>query len=156
MPFCNKNLTPLQRRSMQRMGSVLLLTVLTNLTNPHFPNVFFDLFPGLLRFLSSHQDAHNGLSSALLVGSLSAISLLPVLLGVWVAANYLKAEPDEFIRALVIRALLWGFAVTMAGDAIVGVLMTYYSRPFPISLLNADLFIVSTGIAFRLVLRSYR
>jgi len=156
MPFCNKNLTPLQRRSIQKMGSVLLLTVVTNLTSPHLPNPLFDLFPGLLRFISSHQDAHSGLSSALLVGSLSAVSLLPVLLGVWVAANYLKAEPDEFIRALVIRALLWGFAVTMAGDAIVGVLMTYYSRPFPISLLNADLFFASTGIAFRLVQWSYR
>jgi hypothetical protein len=156
MPLCNKNMTPLQRRSMRRMVSVLLLTVLTNITNPRLPNVFFDLFPGLLRFLSSHQNAHNGLSSVLVVGSLSAVSLVPVLLGVWVAANYLKAEPDDFIRALVIRALLWGFAVTMAGDAIMGVLMTYYSSPFPISLLNADLFFPATGIAFRLLLRSYR
>lgn len=156
MPFCNKNMTPLQRRSMQKMGSVLLLTVLTNLTSPNMPNILFDLFPGLLRFLSSHMAAHNGHASVLLVGSLSALSLLPVLLGVWVAASYLKAEPDEFIRGLVIRALLWGFAVTMAGDAIVGVLMTLYKEPFPISLLNADLFFASTGIAFRLVLRSYR
>ncbi len=156
MLFCNKNLTPLQRRSMQRIGSVLLLVVLTNLSSPNLPNPLFDLFPGLLRFISSHHDVHNGYASALWVGSLSALSLLPVLLGVWVAASYLKAEPDEFIRALVIRSLLWGFAVTMAGDAIAGVFMTYYSEPFPISLLNADLFFASTGIAFRLVQRSYQ
>jgi hypothetical protein len=133
-----------------------MLTVLTNFSTPNLPNPVFDLFPGLAHFVSSHLDAHNGHYSVSLVGLLAALSVLPVLLAVWVAARYLKAEPDEFIRALVVRALLWGFAVTMVGDAIAGVLMTSYSRPFPIGLLNADLFIVSTGIAFRLVLRSYR
>jgi len=156
MPLCNKNLTPLQRRSMRLIGGVLLLTVLTNLSTPNLPNLFFDMFPGLAHFVSSHLDAHSGHYSVLLVGLLAALSVLPALLAVWVAARYLKAEPDEFIRSLVVRALLWGFAVTMVGDAIAGVLMASYSRPFPISLLNADLFIVSTGIAFRLVLRSYR
>jgi hypothetical protein len=151
MLLCNKNLTSLQRRSLQRMGAALVLTVVTNLSTPNLPNPFRDLLPGLSLLTSSH--AH---SSVLLVGLLSALSVLPVLLAVWVAARYLAAEPDEFIRALVVQALLWGFAVTMAGNAIAGVLMNIYSRPFPLALLNADLFFASTLIAFRILQRSYR
>ena len=151
MSLCSKNLTPLQRRSTQLMGSAMLLTVITNLTTPNLPNPMVDMFPGL-----SQLAAHHAHPSPLLVGVLSALAVLPVLLAVWVAARYLKAEPDEFIRALVVRALLWGFAVTMAGDAIAGVLMSVYARPFPLTLLNADLFFISTGLAFRLLQRSYR
>jgi hypothetical protein len=151
MSLCSKNMTPLQRRSTQLMGSAMMLTVVTNLTTPSLPNPLVDIFPGL-----SQLAAHNAHPSPLLLGVLSALAVLPVLLAVWVAARYLKAEPDEFIRALVVRSLLWGFALTMAGDAIVGVFISVYARPFPLTILNADLFFISTGIAFRLLQRSYR
>ena len=151
MSLCSKNMTPLQRRSTQLMGSAMLLTVITNLTTPNLPNPLVDMFPAL-----SQVAAHNAHPSPLLLGVLSALAVLPVLLAVWVAARYLKAEPDEFIRALVVRSLLWGFAITMAGDAITGVLMSVDPRPFPLTILNADLFFASTGIAFRLLQRSYR
>jgi hypothetical protein len=150
MSLCSKNLTPLQRRSMQLMGSAVLLTVITNFTTPNLSNPLVNIFPPLSQF------AHNAHPSPLLIGLLSALSVLPVLLAVWVAARYLKAEPDEFIRALVVRSLLWGFAVTMAGDAIAGVLMNVYSQPFPLAVLNADLFFISTALAFRLLHWSYR
>jgi hypothetical protein len=52
--------------------------------------------------------------------------------------------------------LLWGFAITMAGNTVAGVLMNIYARPFPLAILNADLFFVSTGFAFRLIQWSYR
>src|SRR5580698_9601748 len=91
MLLCNKNLTPLQRRSIQRVSAALLLTVVTNLSTPSLPNPFRDLIPGLSQLANSH--AH---SSALFVAVLSALSVLPVLLAVWVAARYLAAEPDEF------------------------------------------------------------
>jgi len=151
MPLCNKNLTPLQRRSMQRMSAVLMLTLLTNLSIPNLSNPLLDVFPGLSQLIVPH-----GHSSVLLVGLLAALSVLPVLLAVWVAGRYLTSEPDEFIRALVVRALLWGFAVTMAGNAVAGVFMNVYSRPFPLTVLNADLFFASSLIAFRVVQRSYR
>ncbi len=150
MPGCNKNLTALQRRSMQRMGGVLILTVITNLSSPHAPNPLLDVFPGLAHFLA-RQHANLGLA-----GVLSAFSLLPIVLAVWIAANYLKAETDEFVRMLLVQALLWGFTLTMAGDAVLGVLTMLYARPFPVSLLNADLFIVGTGIAFRVLRHGYR
>lgn len=147
---CPKNLTALQRRSMQRMGGVLILTVITNLSSPRAPNPLLDVFPGLGHFLARQ---HASLSFA---GVLSALSLVPIVLAVWIAAAYLKEEPDEFVRMLLVRALLWGFTVTMAGDAVLGVLTMLYARPFPVSLLNADLFIAGTGIAFRMLRWSYR
>ena len=151
MPFgCNKNLTPLQRRTMQRMSAVIMLTLVTNFSQPHLTNPLVNIFPGLA------QLAGRGQSSALITSLLAAISVLPVLLAVWIAARYLRAEPDEFIRALVIRALLWGFAVTMAGNSIAGVFMNVYGSPFPLAVFNADLFFASSGIAFRLLQRSYR
>jgi hypothetical protein len=150
MSLCSKNLTPLQRRSMQLMGGAILLTVITNFTTPNPSNPLVNIFQPLSLL------AHNAHPSPLLVGLLSALSVLPVLLAVWVAARYLKGEPDEFIRALVVRSLLWGFAVTMAGDAIAGVLMNVYPQPFPLAVLNADLFFVSTALAFRLLQWSYR
>ena len=135
---------------MQRMGGVLMLTVIANLSSPHAPNPLLDLFPGLGHFLA-RQHASVGLA-----GALSAFSLLPIVFAVWIAATYLKAETDEFVRMLLVRALLWGFSVTMAGDAVLGVLTMLYGRPFPVSLLNADLFIAGTGIAFRVLRWSYR
>jgi len=150
MLLCRKNLTPLQRRSVQLMGVAIMLTVVTNLSTPNLSNPLLDLFPGVAPFIAHHY------SSGLLVGLLSALSVLPVLFAVWVAGRYLTAEPDEFIRSLVVRSLLWGFAVTMAGNAVAGVFMNVYSRPFPLSLLNADLFFASSLISFRLLQRSYR
>jgi len=147
--LCNKNMTPLQRRATQRMGAALLLTVLTNFSGSRAVNPLFDVFPALSQV---HQDH----PSVFLVGVLAAISVIPVLFAVWAAGSYLKDEPDEFIRALVVRALLWGIAVTMAGDAIAGVYVRFYGGPFPMGVFNADLLFISTGIAFRLLQRSYR
>jgi hypothetical protein len=148
--LCNKNLTPLQRRSIQMMGGAMLFTVLTNFSTPNLPNPLFDVLPALPRLIAQYQH------SASFVVLLATLSVLPILLVVWIAGRYLTAEPDEFVRALVVRALLWGFAVTMAGDAVAGVLMNLYSRPFPLTILNADLFFVATGLSLRLILRSYR
>jgi hypothetical protein len=150
MVGCNKNLTALQRRSLRQVGGVLLLTVVTNLTPSHAPNPLLDLFPGLDHWLAQ-QHASVGLA-----GLFSAVALLPIVLAVSIAASYLRAEPDEFMRMLLVRALLWGFVITMAGDAVLSVLTMLYARPFPISLLNADVFFISTGLAFRALQWSYR
>lgn len=149
--FCRKKLSPLQRRSMQRMGGLLILTVLTNVVTPNLPNPLLDIFPGLARFIQIHQ--HASISFA---GLLALFSVLPVLLAVWVVAHYLMAEPDEFIRMLVIQSLLWGFAVTMVGNALASAFINLYARPFPLTILCGDLFFASSLIAFRLLQRSYR
>jgi hypothetical protein len=150
MHLCNKNLTPLQRRSMQKMSAAMVLTILTNFSTPGMPNPFIDVFPNLTRLLAHPEH------SPVLAGLFAVLSVLPVLGAVWVTAKYLKAEPDEFIRALVVRALLWGFAVAMTGNAIASVYMNLYSRAFPLTVLNADLFFIAGMVSFRLMQRSYR
>jgi hypothetical protein len=144
-----KHLSPLQRKTLLFMSGAMMLTILTNFSDRHTVNPLKDIFPALGQLQTGHP-------SPLLASILSAVAVFPVLLAVWAAARYLKSEPDEFIRAIAVKALLWGFAVTMAGDAIVGVLITAYGQPFPLSVMNADLFFASTGIAFRVVQWSYR
>jgi len=131
-----KSRTPLQKRTTRLLGCALLVTV-------------------AITFLIRHVSSFNHTSP--LVGCMFAIlSVLPVIFAVWIVGRYLSREPDEFIRLLVMRALLWGIAVTMAGDAIVGVLSDLYATSLPIALLNADLFFASTGLALRAILWSYR
>lgn len=131
------------------MGGAMLLTVATNLS-AHLPNPVVDLVPGL----SALQ--HQQHPSMTVVGLMALASVLPILVAVWVAGRYLMLEPDEFIRSLVTRSLLWGFAGTMAGMAIMNVWMNLYPQPFPLTILSADLFFITSAVAFRLMQRSYR
>ncbi len=133
---CTKNLSSLQRRSLRQLSAAISFTVAVNLFGRH-------------EFQHTHAAAW---TLALVAG----LSVLPVVFAIWVIGRYLGAEQDEFIRALAVRALLWGLAVTMAGDAVAGALMEYYSRLFPLALLNADLFFASTGLTFRLLQWSYQ
>lgn len=47
MSLCSKNMTPLQRRTTQRMGAAILLTVITNFSGSSAVNPLFDVFPAL-------------------------------------------------------------------------------------------------------------
>ena len=149
--LCRKNLTPLQRRTTQLLGTSAILAVLTNFSDRHLANPLIDVFPWLARVYG-----HSASQPALLVTALAALSALPVLLAVWAVGRYLKAEPDEFIRSVAIQALLWAFAITMLADAILGALMLSYPQPFPLALINSDIFLVTLLVAFRFGLRSYQ
>ena len=133
---CKRNMTELQRRSVRSLAVTLLLLVAIQMTS---------------HILST--PAHPLPRPAM---ALQLASVVPILLAVGVAGRYLSAEPDEFVRALVVRAMLWGFAVTMVGDAVLGALMMSDGRAFPLGLYNADLFLIATGLAFRLLQRGYR
>lgn len=143
--FCKKNMTRLQRSSYRWMGGALLLAVFANFLTPLKPDSLVYSVP-LLSDLAV-APGHAALWKVIVV---AALQLLPVLLAVVVAAHYLAHEPDEFIRAMVMRSLLWGIACTMAADAIAGVVMMTSGNPFPIGLLNADVLCISTAASFRL------
>jgi len=144
-------MTPLQRRSMVSMGCILLLTVITNFVIPKVPNPLMDLFPGLQQFLLVQTQTAGWV--AVLIAS---VSVVPLLLAIWVMGCYLAAEPDEFVRMLVTRALLWGFALAMVGNAFVNALMNVYNHPFPLTILDADLFFFGSAVSFRLMQWIYR
>ncbi len=133
--FCRKSLSPLQRRSLRLLAGAIGFTAAVNILDRTF---------------------QHGHAPEFAVPVLAVLSVLPVVFAIWVIGRYLAAEQDEFIRVLAVRALLWGLAITMAGDALAGVLMEYYSTALPLSMLNADLLFASTGIAFRLLQWSYQ
>ena len=140
MSLCRKKLTPLQRRAAQRFGAVASLTVGVT---------------GLTQF-GHHLGSAGPAVTSLVTAAASLAALVPVVLAAWVVARYLRDEPDEFVRWIVVRGLLWATAVTLAGDAVLGALMTASGHPFPVGLLNADLFIITTAVSVRLQLRAYR
>lgn len=143
--FCRRNTTPLQRRAYRWMSVALLLTVIANVLTVEGPSAVTRVLPFLSVLSISPGDAPLW---KLIVAAV--VMLFPVLLGVFVAARYLGQEPDEFIRALVTRALLWGIACTLAADAIAGVVMAASGHGFPIALLNGDVLFLSTMASFRL------
>lgn len=148
--FCKKHMTPLQRGSLRWMGVALLLTVCANLLTVGMPGVVSRAWP----FLSvlSVSPANN---SAWRMMAAAVVMVFPVLLAVFVGARYLAREPDEFIRALLMRALLWGIAWTLAADAVFGVLMAASGHSLPIALLNGDVLFVATGFSFRMTAWKY-
>lgn len=133
--FCRKNLSLVQRKAMNSlvgvMGAAVSLTILFRESQP---------VGGLLR-------------SALLV---SVVETLPLLALVVVIARYLRQETDEFVRALVVRALLCGFAFTIVADGLIGSLMNLYAFHLPWTLLNLDLFCAGAMVSFRVLRRAYR
>ena len=109
MFLCKRNLTPLQRRSLAQVSVSLFLLVAIQVTS---------------HIVTRSSSAASGRPAM----AMGLASVLPVLLAVRTAGRYLSAEPDEFVRAVLV----------------------------PLGLVNADLFLITTGLAFGLVQRSYR
>ena len=129
-----KNLSLLQRKSLQQVSTMMGCAVALNTAmrgSPASHSVWATVF-------------------------LACMSVLPLVAGIVIAGRYLAREDDEFVRALVVRALLWGFAITMVSDAFAGTLTNFYGGQLPWALLNVDIFFASTGLAFAFLRRSYR
>lgn len=149
--FCrNKNMTPLQRSSFRWMVVALLLTLGANVLTVGFPSAVTNVVP----FLSVVAISPTNAPMWKLIGAV-VVMLFPVLLAVFVAARYLAREPDEFIRAMLMRALLWGIAWTLSADAVAGVLMAASGQRLPIALLNADVLFIATMLSFRVAARRF-
>lgn len=148
--FCKKNMTPLQRSSYRWMGVALLLTLGANVLTMGVPSEVEHALPFLSVLTVSPA---NATVWKLIVAAV--VMLFPVLLAVFVAARYLSRETDEFIRAMLMRALLWGIAWTLAADAVAGVWMASSGQTLPIALLNGDVLFIATMLSFRVAARSY-
>jgi hypothetical protein len=134
---CNRNLSPLQRRSLQKFGGTIAGTA---------------GYTVLVRDVMLH--AHP--STAAIFG-LAIVAAIPVGALIFIVGQYLAQETDEFVRMLVMKAALWGFGVTMVVDTVYSYLAEYAGagRVSGIQVLNIDVFFVSAGIALRLLARGY-
>src|SRR6185437_3475083 len=92
---------------------------------------------------------------------LSVLTAVPFVAMMLMIPRYLRQEKDEFMRTLMLRAMLWGFAVPMVVDTVWGFLWgvwpTHALRPMlsMMPMLNIDLFCVAALLAFYLQRRSY-
>lgn len=130
MPFCNKQLSPLQLRSLRPFGANLAGTAIL-VTIAH----------------NRYEQAH---PSILMIYLLAAIAAVPVIAVIAIVGRYLARETDEFVRMMVTQALLWGLGVTFVADTFLGCLFAYPSISEVIPPLNLDLFVVSAGVALRI------
>jgi hypothetical protein len=130
--LCNRQLSPLQRRSIRLFGANLALAATLSLATR-------DLF----------KDAH---AAAPLLYLMALLPTIPVIGIITVVGRYLTREVDDFIRTLVVQSLLWGLGITFAVDTYLGGLFAHPEIFRLIPILNIDLFCVSVGIALRIQL----
>lgn len=139
---CRNRINPLQRRFAVLFSSTLLATAVLFLLSVHFREGHLGINPH-----SASQALNYGISLLPVIPFLAMVLLIP---------RYLRQEKDEFIRALVTRALLLGFAVPMVLDTIVG----FVWRPLPFAdampMFNVDLFCITALIALTSQLRRYQ
>ncbi len=130
--LCKRQVSPLQRRSIQLFGANLCLTAVLSLATR-------DLFKG----------AH---PSAALLYFIALLPAIPVIGIITVVGRYLARETDDFIRMVVVQSLLWGLGITFVVDTYLGGLFAYPQIFRLIPILNIDLFCVSAMVAHRIQL----
>ena len=129
---CNRQLTPLQRRSMQIFGACLALVAFIEVT--------------WIDFVAKNNPS---LAMTLLFAILPGIVVAAMIVNV---ARYLARETDEFIRSQVIVSMLWSFGIIMVADTVLGVVLRSSPGLHILPMLNIDLFCVATPLALRIQL----
>ncbi len=130
MSCCRENFSPLQRRFTELFAFTLIATAV--------------LFGANISFREGHLGGGHPARS--LGYALSALPVIPFLAMMALIPRYFAQEKDEFVRVLVIRALLWGFAVPLVIDTVWGFLWPL--NPV-VPMMNVDLFCITAMIALR-------
>jgi hypothetical protein len=136
--FCRKSLSPLQRRSLTgfcgMVGGAGGITIIV------------------------HDAMEHARPSRAGIYGLAGLAAVPVGALIFIAGRYLARETDEFVRMLVVKAMLWGFGVTMVADTVYSYLAEYagFGRVNGmLQMLNIDVFCVAAAVALRLMARGY-
>jgi hypothetical protein len=134
-------LSLIQRRTVNRIAASLIAMGLISVAN-HFVLEYGD-------------------RARALVVVFAALPALPVFAVLIVVGRYLVRESDEFIRMTVVKALLWGAAVTVAGDMVQSALSALNANfwgldPGSLTLMNFDLFFTASLFSLLIQLRRNR
>lgn len=141
----NKALNSFQRRFIRLCSITLIATAF--------------LFMLGLTFRVGDWPFHRAHFSGFLLYVLSALPILPFLAMMLLVPRYFAEEKDEFVRSLVMRAMLWAFALPMVLDTIWGfVVPLKLASNFAstISMFNVDIFCATALIAVALQSRRYQ
>jgi hypothetical protein len=110
---------------------------------------------------ASHFTFEYGFRAKTLVFLFAVLPAIPMFAIILLLGRYLARESDEFIRMMVIKALLWGAAVTVAGDLIQSALVALSAEfwsldPWTLTIMNMDLFFTASAFSVAIQLRRNR
>jgi hypothetical protein len=128
---CNRNFNAFQRRSMQLIGAMMCCSVALG--------------------VSFHGVGRNHFSTGTYFG-IAALATVPIIGTMIVIARYLAGEKDEYLRNLVVRAILWGLGMVMVADTFLGYVVEYHSFHLSYLTLNMDIFVVTSILSLRIQL----
>ena len=129
----NENLSKFQRRSVQLFSSSIILTAfLTMMVRSWF------------------KDYHPTGAFAWL---LAIVPALPFLGTIAIISRYITGEKDEFIRALVLLALLQGAVITLIITVVYSFLQNFLDIKGPPAMFYVDIFLIVSLFALRYHLR---
>ncbi len=129
----NENLSKFQRRSVQLFCSSIVLTAfLTMMVRSWF------------------KDYHPTGAFAWL---LAIVPALPFLGTIAIISRYITGEKDEFIRALVLLALLQGAVITLIITVVYSFLQNFLDIKGPPAMFYVDIFLIVSLFALRYHLR---
>lgn len=134
---------------------------LSTLQRQTLNRIFASLMAMGLISIASRFTLEEGYRTRGLVFLFAILPAVPMLLILLFLGRYLARESDEFVRMMVVKALLWGAAVTVAGDmmqsALVALSAAFWSLdPGFLTIMNFDLFFVGSTVSLALQLRRNR
>lgn len=91
-----------------------------------------------------------------LAWALAIAPALPILAVIAIMGLYLKEEGDEFVRNVLVEAMLWGIGVTLAAMTVWGFLEVYADAPKLPSFMAFPIWCGAMGLAQPLVRRRYQ
>jgi xanthosine utilization system XapX-like protein len=91
-----------------------------------------------------------------LLWALAIAPAVPIIAVIAIMGLYLREETDEFVRALLVQAMLWGIGVTLAGCTAWGFLENVDLVPHLPLYLVFPIFCGAMGLAQVLIARRYR
>jgi len=130
MRTCNKNISPLHRRSIVPIASMM------------------SICGGLTAVTPRIERGHFSTSTYY---GIALIAVLPIIGTMIVIARYLSQETDEYMRHLVTQSILWGFGMVMVIDTFLGyVVQSYLPHTAALTALNLEIFLIASAIALRI------
>ncbi len=133
MPLCKSKLSPLQRRTMSLLGATLGICSALSVT--------------------LHQIEPNHFMTATNL-FLAVVGAAPIIFTMILLGRYLTQETDEYVRALVVRALLWGFGLIMVADTVLGYVFAFEAVSSihlrTLGVFNLEIFLITAGISLRI------
>lgn len=128
--------------------------------SPAVRRYLFRFFPAMIAYVAvlfaSLRLIRHAHPQGLLLWALAIAPALPIIAVIAIMGLYLTEETDEFVRAMLVQAMLWGIGLTLAGCTAWGFLENVDLVPHLPLYLVFPIFCGAMGLAQPLVRWRYR